>query len=55
MGFRFNEELKNRMSQDAVGKVVASLEYEQEEDHWVMTFEDGSEMSFRFMAELVNR
>ena len=34
------------------GKVVESLEYVDDGDYWVMNFTDGTEMSFRFMAEL---
>lgn len=52
------EEVRKHMSDDAVGKVVSSLEYEAEDTesgpYWVMTFEDGSEICFRTMAELVN-
>jgi hypothetical protein len=39
-----------------VGKVVKSLEWvdDGEDKYWAMTFVDGSEISFRFMAELKN-
>jgi hypothetical protein len=49
----FTEEQRARISADAAGKTVESLEWEQEDGgYWVMTFTDGSETSFRFMAEL---
>ena len=49
---RFTEEQRDRIEADAKGKTVESLEYDEEGDYWVMTFTDGSETSFRFMAEL---
>ena len=49
-----NEENRKQICTEAVGKVVESLEYEPDDGgYWVMTFADGSEMSFRFMSELV--
>ena len=36
----------------AKGLKVDSLEFEEDGDYWVMTFESGSEICFRLMAEL---
>ena len=49
---KYTEEQRRQISQQARGKTVESLEWEQE-GYWVMTFTDGSEISFRFMAELI--
>jgi hypothetical protein len=54
----FTEEQREQIAGEAKGKTVESLEYEDDPatgGYWVMTFEDGSEISFRFMAELVRR
>lgn len=55
----YNEEQRARMIAAIAGKIVASLEYVEAEpgntwpSYWVMTFTDGSEISFRFMSELL--
>lgn len=49
---RFTDEQRAKISEDAAGKVVGSVEYEAGGDYWVMTFTDESEISFRFMAEV---
>lgn len=50
----YTAEMRERISGDAKGKTVESLEWEPEDGgYWVMTFEDGTEISFRFMAELI--
>jgi hypothetical protein len=49
----YTKEMRDQISQEAKGKKVESLMWEPEEGYWVMTFEDGSEISFRFMAELI--
>jgi hypothetical protein len=40
------------------GKIVVSLEYDHgignDDGYWVMTFTDGTEITFRFMAELTD-
>ena len=51
-GMRFTEEQKRQITADAIDKTVESLEWEEDGGYWVMTFTDGSEISFRFMAEL---
>ena len=54
----YTAEQRAEIMKNAQGKVVQSLEYESAEDnpetgsYWVMTFNDGSEISFRTMAEL---
>ena len=50
---KWTAEQRQQISDQAAGKVVESLDYE--DDYWVMTFTDGSEISFRFMAELASR
>lgn len=46
---------RESISKEAKGKVVESLEWtEADGGYWAMTFTDGQEISFRFMAELVN-
>jgi hypothetical protein len=61
-GMRFSEEQRRHISRQAVGRFVEVLEYVEPVpgetgcaagDYWVMRFDDGSEISFRFMAELV--
>jgi hypothetical protein len=61
MTVKFTPKQRADISADAKGKVIESLEWEEsdpsnpadlESGYWVMTFTDGSEMSFRFMAEL---
>jgi len=49
----WSDEQRRRISEEARGKTVESLEYEPGGAYWVMTFTDGSEISFRFMAEMV--
>ena len=54
---RYNDEMVQRISQEAKGKIIESLERVDDEtagEYWVMTFTDGSEISIRFMVELVN-
>ena len=50
----YSVEQRRQIAEQAAGKVVGSLEYEESDGgYWVMTFTDDSEISFRFMAELV--
>lgn len=53
---KYTEEMRERIARDAVGKTVGSLEYEDGDvdsgPYWVMVFTDGTEIAFRFMAEL---
>lgn len=52
----YTTEQRRQIIADAAGKTVESLEWEPDQGgYWVMTFTDGSEISFRFMAELVSR
>ena len=59
-GMRYTEDQRKSISEQAAGKRVESLEYVSETSHrgrdesyWVMTFDDETEISFRFMAEIV--
>jgi hypothetical protein len=49
---KFGPELRRRVIEESKGKCVESLQYVEEDDYWVYTFTDGSEVSVRFMAEL---
>lgn len=49
---KFTPELRRRFSEESKGKVVESIEYDDVEDYWVITFTDGSELAIRLMAEL---
>jgi hypothetical protein len=48
---RYSTEQRQQISNDAKGKVVESLEWEENGEYWVMTFVDGSEVSIRLMVE----
>ncbi len=53
---QYNEEQRRSISEQARGKVIVSLAWTEDDEvggYWVMTFDDTSEISFRFMAELV--
>ena len=49
------EKQRARITADAAGKTVQSLTWEDDSEdargYWVMVFTDGSEISFRLMAE----
>lgn len=54
---QYTEAQRRRVSEDAKGKTIESMEWEPEGPgggYWVMTFTDGSEISVRLMAELAN-
>ena len=55
----YDERMRTSISEQCKGKKVDSLEYEAADEetgpYWVMTFDDGSEICFRFMAELVGK
>jgi hypothetical protein len=53
MGVKYTDETRRAISREAEGKVVNSLEWDKIGEYWTMTFADESEISFRFMAELV--
>ena len=48
---RYTPEQRKRIAVGAAGKRVQSLEWD-DDGYWVMVFGDGTEISFRFMAEL---
>lgn len=50
----YTEEQRKQIAKAAKGRKVRSLEFETEGQYWVMTFTDESEISFRFMAELLS-
>ena len=59
MGIVYTPEQREEMIQQVKGKRVQDLYYEDQDTksgpYWVMTFDDGSETCFRFMAELVQK
>jgi len=49
---QFTKEQCDQINKDAKGKIVESLKKTSSDGgYWVMTFTDGSEISFRLMAE----
>jgi hypothetical protein len=54
-GMKYTPAQRKQISADVAEKTIASLEYDDDPAarYWTMTFTDGSEMSFRFMAELI--
>jgi hypothetical protein len=53
---KYTAEQRRQIGEEAAGKTVKSLEYEADPSarYWVMTFTDGSEVSFRLMAEIAD-
>lgn len=54
---KYSKEQRTELAAAVAGKRIASLEWSEEADgsegYWVMVFDDGSEICFRLMAELV--
>jgi hypothetical protein len=51
---KYDAKTRAEIGNDARGKTVESLDWtDADGGYWTMTFTDGSECSFRFMAELV--
>lgn len=48
---RYTAQQRNQVIADSTGKTIAALEWDETDSYWVMTFTDGTEMAFRFMAE----
>ncbi len=53
MGIKYTKEQRESIIKQSIGKKIIRLRYDKGVDYWIMTFTDGTEMSFRFMAELV--
>lgn len=49
---KYTPQQRTETSESAIGKTVESLDYDEDDNYWVMTFNDGTETCFRFMAEL---
>lgn len=52
---KYSEQQRAKISEDAKGKVIQSLDWCEDEDlggYWVITFTDNCEMSVRMMAEI---
>ena len=50
---RYTAKQRQEIIDSIKDKVIEELEYDQKGDYWTLLFTDGSEFSFRFMAELV--
>lgn len=50
---KFNNKQREDLVKASTGLTVESLEYIEDGNYWVMTFTNGTETSFRFMAELI--
>jgi hypothetical protein len=49
----YTPEQREKIARQAEGKRVVSLEWEEADGgYWAMEFDDGTEISFRFMSEL---
>jgi hypothetical protein len=48
-----NAEQRKQITEQMTGAVIETIEYDDEDRYWVMTLSDGSETSFRFMADIV--
>ena len=48
---KYTQEQRELMAKEAEGKTIKSLTW-CEDGYWVMTFNDSSEISFRFMSEI---
>lgn len=57
MGITYTEEQKRHLVEHAQGRTIVRLSYEEGSartgPYWVIDLDDGTEFSFRFMAELV--
>ena len=49
----YTEKQREEIIKQSRGKTIEELEWDDEGKYWTMVFTDGSEMSFRFMAELL--
>jgi len=52
---RYNKEEREKMKKLVVGQKIIDLEYDDEDDYFIMVFEDNSETCFRLMADLIKR
>jgi len=53
---KYTKAQRERIIEEIKGKVILSLEYDEQGEYWIMNLAHGDnqvEMSFRFMAELV--
>lgn len=48
----YSEQQRAKLSNEAIGKVVKGMDWIPEDEYWVITFADDSEISVRLMAEL---
>ena len=51
---RYNDTQIEEMRKLITNKKVIELEYDDEDDYFVLMFEGGFEMCFRYMADLVD-
>lgn len=53
MGIRYTGKQRQDIIDSVQDKKIESLEYDENGKYWTLLFDDGSEFSFRFMAELM--
>jgi len=49
----YTNEQRQIISEEAKGKTVNSMEWDDVDNYWVITFTDESEICVRLMAELI--
>lgn len=49
----YTEEQRKQISATAEGKTIRSMEWDDVDKYWVITFTDESEITVRLMSELV--
>ena len=52
---QYTKEQRDTIHKEAIGKKVTDLEWDDEDKYWVMTFDDNSEICFRFLSEILNK
>lgn len=50
---RMTEETIDKLKEDLTGKKVSNIYHEKENDYFVIEFEEGGEISLRFMMDLI--
>jgi|GEM_PF-5309488 len=51
----YSKEQIESLKEAVIGRKVTDFYHEDDGDYYVMVFDDGSEMSFRYMSDIVNR
>ena len=50
---KMTDETIARLKENLTGKTVSDIYHEKEDDYFVIEFEEGGEISVRFMADLI--